>query len=43
MEHRRPKRDASHEGLLKVERREFRCLGLGVYGLGFYVFYVFMV
>ena len=42
VEHRRPKRDASHEGLLKVERREFRCLGLGVYGLGFYV-YVFMV
>ena len=39
VKHRRPKAgDASPEGLLKVERREFRCLGvtcLGVWGLGF--------
>ena len=36
MKHRRPKAgDASPEGLLKVERREFRCLG--VQGLGFRV------
>ena len=36
MEHRRPKAgDGPHEGLLKVEKREFRCLGLGVQGLGF--------
>ena len=29
VEHRRPKAgDAPHEGLLKVERREFRCLGV---------------
>ena len=28
VEHRRPKAsDAPHEGLLKVERQEFRCLG----------------
>ena len=33
MEHRRPKAgDAPHEGLLKVERREFRCSG-GVQGV----------
>ena len=40
VEHRRPKAgDAPHEGLLKVERREFRCLGfrcLGFYGLRFW-------
>ena len=36
MEHRRPKAsDAPCEGLLKVERREFRVQGLGVQGLGF--------
>ena len=29
--------DASHEGLLKIERREFRCLRLRVQGLGFRV------
>ena len=29
VEHRRPKAgDAPHEGLLKVERRVFRCLGV---------------
>ena len=40
MEHRRPKAgDAPHEGLLKVERREFRCLGFEV----FRVFRVFRV
>ena len=39
MEHRRPKAgDAPHEGLLKVERREFRCLGVQVLGLGFWEF-----
>ncbi len=31
MEHRWPKAgDAPHEGLLKVEKREFRCLGFRV-------------
>ena len=34
MEHRQPKAgDASHEGLLKVERREFNCLGFRVLGV----------
>ena len=33
MEHRWPKAgDAPHEGLLKVERREFRCLGFRCLG-----------
>ena len=33
MEYRRPKAgDAPHEGLLKVERKEFRCLGVWVFG-----------
>ncbi len=32
MEHRRPKAgDAPHDGLLKVERREFRCFGVQVF------------
>ena len=37
MEHRRLKAgDAPHEGLLKVEKREFRCLGVwGFGGSGF--------
>ena len=36
MEHRRPKAgDAPHEGLLKVERREFRCSGFRFQVLGF--------
>ena len=39
VEHRRPKAgDGSHEGLLKVERRGFRVLGVwgsGLWGLGF--------
>ena len=34
MKHRRPSAgDASHEGLLKVERREFRCLGFRCSGV----------
>ena len=34
VEHRRPKAgDAPHEGLLKVERREFRCLGFRCLGV----------
>ena len=45
MKHRRPKAgDASPEGLLKVERRVFRCLGVWVFRcLGIQVFRCFGV